>query len=45
MSNDRLLTIIKEKNKSEIIQMLETDGKIKTLSFLLKYWIKDHTSH
>ena len=33
MSNDRLLTIIKEKNKSEIIQMLETDGKIKTLSF------------
>lgn len=33
MSNDKILTIIKEKNKSEIINILETEGKIKTLSF------------
>lgn len=33
MSNDKILTIIKEKNKNEIVHMLETEGKIKTLSF------------
>lgn len=33
MSNDKILTIIKEKNKNEIINMLKTNGKIKTLSF------------
>ncbi|MDU1909808.1 hypothetical protein [Fusobacterium sp.] len=33
MSNDKIFTIIKEKNKKEIIHMLETNGKIKTLSF------------
>lgn len=33
MSSDKILTIIKEKNKKEIIHMLETAGKIKTLSF------------
>ena len=29
MSNDKILTIIKEKNKNEIINMIKTDGKIK----------------
>ena len=33
MNSDKILTIIKEKNKKEIIHMLETIGKIKTLSF------------
>ena len=33
MSSDKILTIIKEKKKKEIINMLEADGKIKTLSF------------
>ena len=29
MSSDKILTIIKEKKKKEIINMLEADGKIK----------------
>ena len=34
MNSDKILTIIKEKNKKEIIHMLETMGKIKTRSFV-----------
>ena len=45
MNSDKILTIIKEKNKKEIIHMLETIGKIKTLSFFAEVLVKGHILH